>query len=185
MTQKRPLVSQIPRAGKIAASTQIESMAFCDLANGMSGRAAKTRRPKCERRLSQFSAWRCSQRRQSKWPLQRDIIMPARQAANRLRSMNSSAIPTMNNCAIPTPTPFAAFFPVRASEKHEQAKTTLLVTTAAARVSVRVSYSLMSRANALAASLSQSSAIQSIVCLAALSLICIANARDSSARWRQ
>jgi hypothetical protein len=39
--------------------------------------------------------------------------------------MNSSAIPTMNNCAIPTPTPFAAFFPVRASEKHEQKKTTL------------------------------------------------------------
>src|SRR6516165_9136470 len=48
--------------------------------------------------------------------------MPARQAANRLRSMNSSAIPTMNNSAIPTLTPFAAFFPARASEKHAQAK---------------------------------------------------------------
>lgn len=43
--------------------------------------------------------------------------------------MNSSAIPTINNCAIPTLTPFAAFFPVHANEKHEQAKTAAMLMT--------------------------------------------------------
>jgi hypothetical protein len=35
MTQKRPLVSQIPRARDLPASPQNESMAFPDSANGV------------------------------------------------------------------------------------------------------------------------------------------------------
>jgi hypothetical protein len=59
------------------------------------------------------------QRRQSKRPLQRNIIIPARQAANRLWSMTSAAIPATNNPALPMSAACAVFFLAHANEKHE------------------------------------------------------------------
>jgi hypothetical protein len=53
--------------------------------------------------------------------LQRNITIPARQAANRSRSMTSAAISTMNNPAIPTSAARAVFFLAHANEKQEQA----------------------------------------------------------------
>jgi hypothetical protein len=58
-------------------------------------------------------------RRQSKRPLQRNIIMPALQAANRSWSITSTAIPTMNNPAIPMSAARAAFFLAHANEKQQ------------------------------------------------------------------
>jgi hypothetical protein len=56
-----------------------------------------------------------------KRPLQRNIIMPARQAANRSWSITSSAIPTMNNPAILMSAARAVFFLAHANEKQGQA----------------------------------------------------------------
>jgi hypothetical protein len=61
------------------------------------------------------------QRRQSKQPPQRNVIIPATQAANRSSSMTSAAIPTMNNPAIPVSAARAVFFLAHANEKQGQA----------------------------------------------------------------